>query len=203
MRRVWVPWKSSLTGLSKHVSTHHRTPARVRIIDTNGASIQLVSLGHFLLLGSGPDRITMTIVQRVGGAKIPESWKNDLPPLGQAPTVDLNVTLWTELAIPVPVPTPAPVPVPAPTPVPVSPTTRIVARIEPIPARIAWIVAEDASKREETCAISMEPISPITASVTSCFHCFDTEAINTWLATKNTCPQCRKGCVATQAFTDD
>lgn len=69
-----------------------------------------------------------------------------------------------------------------------------------LPKRIAWIIAEDASKKGETCSITLEPISPITASVTTCFHVFETHAINTWLTTKNTCPMCKQRTVATVAF---
>jgi hypothetical protein len=73
-------------------------------------------------------------------------------------------------------------------------------KIEPLPKRIAWIIAEDASKKEETCSITLEPISPITASVTTCYHVFDTDALATWLLTKNTCPLCKQKTVATVAF---
>ena len=74
------------------------------------------------------------------------------------------------------------------------------AKPKAIPRRIAWLVAEDACKNKETCPISMEDISPITASVTSCFHVFDTSSLNTWLQEKNTCPSCREPCAAQTAF---
>ena len=74
------------------------------------------------------------------------------------------------------------------------------AKPKPIPRRIAWLVAEDACKNKESCPISMEDISPITASVTSCFHVFDTPSLNTWLQEKNTCPTCREPCAAQTAF---
>ena len=74
------------------------------------------------------------------------------------------------------------------------------AKPKPIPRRIAWLVAEDACKNKESCPISMEDISPITASVTSCFHVFDTPSLNIWLQEKNTCPSCREPCAAQTAF---
>jgi len=75
--------------------------------------------------------------------------------------------------------------------------------LEKIPQRIAWIIAEAA--KEELCPISTNPISPITASVTTCFHVFETEGINEWIARNpvNTpCPVCRKVCMATPAYSD-
>jgi hypothetical protein len=71
---------------------------------------------------------------------------------------------------------------------------------QPLPTRIAWIIAEDASKKGETCPISLDAISPITASVTSCYHVFDSNALATWLRTKNTCPMCKQKTVATVAY---
>lgn len=76
---------------------------------------------------------------------------------------------------------------------------------EKLPKRIAWIVAEDASKNNESCPISTNVISPITASVTTCFHVFETEAINEWVQRHpiNTpCPVCRKPCEVTVAFSE-
>jgi len=75
-----------------------------------------------------------------------------------------------------------------------------VEKIQPIPSRIAWIIAEDASKKGESCSITLEEISPITASVTSCFHVFDTIAITHWFELHNTCPMCKQKTVATPAM---
>lgn len=97
---------------------------------------------------------------------------------------NINTTLWT-LRVPAPV---IPVPVNA-------------IQIEPLPQRIAWLVAEDACKRDEICSITLEPISPITASVTSCFHTFETNAIEKWLISNPLCPMCKKKTTSTKAFT--
>ena len=83
-------------------------------------------------------------------------------------------------------------------PAPAAPKTKL--KPKAIPRRIAWLVAEDACKNKESCPISMEDISPITASVTSCFHVFDTPSLNIWLQEKNTCPSCREPCAAQTAF---
>jgi hypothetical protein len=72
--------------------------------------------------------------------------------------------------------------------------------IEPLPQRIAWLVADDACKNGEICSITLETISPITASVTSCFHTFETNAIEKWLMSNENCPMCKKKTVATKAF---
>jgi hypothetical protein len=71
---------------------------------------------------------------------------------------------------------------------------------EPIPRRIAWLIAEDASKNGDSCSITLDMISPITASVTTCFHVFNSDAIATWLTTNPLCPMCKKRCQATVAF---
>jgi hypothetical protein len=76
---------------------------------------------------------------------------------------------------------------------------------EKLPKRIAWLIAEDASKSGETCPISTNDISPITASVTTCYHVFETEAITEWIARHpiNTpCPVCRKPCEVTVAYAE-
>jgi hypothetical protein len=75
--------------------------------------------------------------------------------------------------------------------------------IEKIPTRIAWIIAEDASKKGEACPISTNDISPITSSVTSCYHVFETASINDWVKMNpvNTpCPVCRTPCKVTEAY---
>jgi hypothetical protein len=72
--------------------------------------------------------------------------------------------------------------------------------VKPLPTRIAWILAEHAGKMGDTCSITLEQISPITASVTTCFHVFDTNALTTWFEYNDTCPMCKEKCVATPAF---
>jgi hypothetical protein len=102
------------------------------------------------------------------------------------PFTQTDYALWT-LALTVEIPGPPPLAITQ----------------EKIPKRIAWLVAEDASKAGEICPISTNDISPITASVTTCFHVFETEAINEWAARHpiNTpCPVCRKPCEITAAF---
>ena len=74
----------------------------------------------------------------------------------------------------------------------------------PLPRRIAWLIAEDAAKNKETCSISMDEISPITAAVTTCFHVFDSASLKEWFnktqSAKKSCPVCRETCVAQEAY---
>jgi hypothetical protein len=75
--------------------------------------------------------------------------------------------------------------------------------LKPIPQRIAWLIAEDSSKSKETCAITTDEISPITAAVTSCFHVFEYDSIQEWVnknPARPTCPVCREVCAITKAF---
>ena len=103
----------------------------------------------------------------------------DTIPIGPEATV---APLWTLAGAPAPS-------APLPKPIAVG-----------IPMRIAWIIAEDASKKGETCAITLDEVSPLTASVTSCYHVFDTKALDIWFQTKTTCPVCKQNTVATKAF---
>lgn len=180
----WRPWHGEIQGgLSKHKSSAHTTPGSVEIKLQNHTMLRVKAEGEFLLLGT----TRITLLKRISGATIPNAWKgHELGPLTERTGVDLAISLWG-LALPA---------APAPPPMVLGTV------LEPIPKRIAWMVAEDAAKNEEKCPITMELISPITASVTSCFHTFETEAIAAWLANHSTCPQCRKNCVATVAYTD-
>jgi hypothetical protein len=75
--------------------------------------------------------------------------------------------------------------------------------LKPIPQRIAWLIAEESSKSKETCAITTDEISPITAAVTSCFHVFEYDSIQEWVnknPARPTCPVCREVCAITKAF---
>lgn len=76
----------------------------------------------------------------------------------------------------------------------------ITRRPQPLPTRIAWIIAEDASKKGETCPIILDAISPITASVTTCYHVFDSTALTKWFENNNRCPMCKQITVATVAY---
>jgi len=185
----WQPWLGNVAGVTKRRSTSHGVGGAVTINLINGTSVQISSKAEYLLHGA----IAIPIVKRTGGAIIPNTYKNhDFAVVGDDAHYLHNVVLWT-VQVPVPVPAPAPVPL----------ILGVRALLEPVPKRIAWLIAEDACKNNETCSISMDPISPLTAGVTTCFHCFEHAAISLWLSTHDTCPQCRKKCLVTQAYTTE
>jgi hypothetical protein len=72
-----------------------------------------------------------------------------------------------------------------------------------IPQRVAWILAENACQKDETCPITLDTITPMTAAVTSCFHVFQKDALTRWFLTNTKCPLCKEDTVATEAFTEE
>jgi len=80
---------------------------------------------------------------------------------------------------------------PSPSP---SPSPRIESKPQPLPAHIRTIVLERAESDGKTCPITLTPIRAPTASVTSCGHIFQAAAIQEWLSTNETCPECRQKC---------
>ena len=68
------------------------------------------------------------------------------------------------------------------------------AKPPPLPAHIRTIVLERAESENKNCPISMEAIRRTTSTVTSCGHIFQTAAIQEWLSTNETCPECRQIC---------
>jgi len=64
-----------------------------------------------------------------------------------------------------------------------------------LPKFVATLLIEDAIREKKDCSITMEPIAAAAATVTSCYHVFDKDAITTWLSTNKTCPVCKQECV--------
>jgi SUMO ligase MMS21 Smc5/6 complex component len=60
--------------------------------------------------------------------------------------------------------------------------------------RVADIMIAHAIQSKEACPITMEPIDSASICVSPCYHCFQAEAIRTWLSTESTCPVCREKC---------
>lgn len=203
--RIWAAaYTAANDGWTLHKSTRHpRSACRLNIRKNRfqAAVQQMLSFttdGEFLK--SGDRRIPVLIFDgpaiTIGRLRI-DHFITAIP--ARAEEYREEVELWREMAPPAPAPAPVVVP-PLPLPVP-----KALVELEPLPRRIAWLVAEDAEKQQETCPISLDPISPITASVSTCFHSFDTEHLNTWLATQTgaaKCPMCRKTCVFARAFDD-
>jgi len=85
----------------------------------------------------------------------------------------------------------------------IQPNLVMLYRLNPLPQRIARMVAENASRGGEVCSITMDKIVPETAAVTTCFHVFNVDAIKVWLDAQPTervgCPVCRKKCLIQMA----
>jgi hypothetical protein len=172
-RQKWKSWEpTGVQNLSRHRSLSHGPLNRTTLNLSNGTALIITANGEFLYNGA----LTIPIVMIEAGA-IPQSWKNDqFGGTLMDRWADRNVSLWSQRPQ-------------QPQPQPQKP--------EQLPKRIAMLVAEDASRKNDVCAITMEPISPATAGVTSCYHVFDADAITTWLASNAQCPQCRAACTAT------
>jgi len=61
-----------------------------------------------------------------------------------------------------------------------------------LPKRIRNLCVAECIKTDEMCPIAMEPLTEENIAITSCFHYFQKQAIQTWLSTNNKCPQCRE-----------
>jgi SUMO ligase MMS21 Smc5/6 complex component len=72
-------------------------------------------------------------------------------------------------------------------------------RTPPVQKRVADIIIAHAIQSKESCPITMDPIDSASACVSPCYHCFQAEAIRTWLSTESTCPVCREACTADKA----
>lgn len=64
-----------------------------------------------------------------------------------------------------------------------------------LPKHVADLVIRDAETRGATCPITMEPITAVSATVTSCGHVFQTAALTHWLTSNTTCPECRRNII--------
>lgn len=61
------------------------------------------------------------------------------------------------------------------------------------PRHVLEILKQDAISKGDSCPISFTPFAECSSiTVTSCFHLFETEALDTWLATKQLCPACKQ-----------
>ncbi|NBQ48456.1 MAG: hypothetical protein EBU33_08405 [Sphingobacteriia bacterium] len=60
-----------------------------------------------------------------------------------------------------------------------------------IPQHVVQRLITYAVQNKECCPITLNPVVAETSSITSCFHVFDTEAIQQCLRRNNMCPVCR------------
>ena len=61
----------------------------------------------------------------------------------------------------------------------------------PFPRHLIGPVLAHADATKANCPISLEPITKENATVTSCGHVFQTEALDQWLTQSTICPECR------------
>jgi hypothetical protein len=64
-----------------------------------------------------------------------------------------------------------------------------------VPKFVADALVTAAVAADAICPITMDPIRPENAAVTSCFHVFEANAIAIWLTTNHTCPTCKQAAV--------
>ena len=203
--RKWIPYTDDLPELRlkrSSVSTQGVVQINVATRPYRGAiNVEVSSNDHYLTAGN----IDIAIVKKTG-TQLPQAFmKRDYP--APPATAEVEITdkeLWTVRASAQQAPGLAALATAAqqqqqqqqPPPV-----IKII--LKPIPQRIAWLIAEDSSKSKETCAITTDEISPITAAVTTCFHVFEYDSIQEWVnknPARPTCPVCREVCAITKAF---
>jgi hypothetical protein len=190
--RKWIRAMPDLPDLTLHRSTTSRdAEVDINFATSAGATAKRTHVtadGFYLMSGA----ICIPIVK--ADKSLPQAFMMTEYKALETPYTTTDYNLWDVVA---PQPLAA-----APPHLAVAPPHLAILQ-EKIPKRIAWLIAEDASKNNDTCPISTNIISPITASVTTCFHVFESEYINEWaqLHPINTpCPVCRKPCEITAAY---
>ena len=168
-------WRRFLLDPDTVISAWRQTIASAPVkicIDATQVNVHCIATGVYLKYGTE----TVSVIEKLSNSpkKFPLSFY-----FGEitCPAVETETTPTTALWSLYPVPSPV--------------IVQAQQKTIKIPQRIAWLIAEDASRNNEECPITLQPLSPITASVTSCFHVFETEAINQSLMTKPQCPMCR------------
>ena len=201
-RRKWVPYLTDLPNLVMHRSTTTRSgKVNIRLATSLRATpvqIEVHCDGYYLQSGN----IGITLVRQTGNALPQTLIKKEFTMADDSlPAVETDTRLW-RLA-------------PAPTAEQIAAANAAAnaaalaaaqaqaQTLKPIPRRIAWLVAEDACKNKESCPITTNELSPVTAAVTSCFHVFESESLSEWFArhpSRTKCPVCREVCLMTKAF---
>lgn len=181
----WVKFRLDPAFASSIVRSRQDIPlAQVKISIDAGALIICKATGQYLVYNN----TIITVIEKMRNSvrNFPQSMYSGEITVDTQVVRENNEPLWTLFPI-------------APVPVAVSVSVHMPV---PIPQRIAWIIAEDASKKDQDCPITLNRISPLTASVTSCFHVFETESILQAIETNASCPVCRtKNPTVTACFT--
>jgi hypothetical protein len=73
-----------------------------------------------------------------------------------------------------------------------------VAPAKPVPEFVCRALIREAIEKKETCPISLcELGTGMSISVTSCYHLFEKESLNTWMTANRSCPVCKQKCSCT------
>lgn len=83
-------------------------------------------------------------------------------------------------------------------------------RVEPTPVSfslprfVAEAMIRSHIQNEKACSITMTPFKEIRdITITSCYHCFDQEALSRWMIEHNTCPECRNAVDGTTTYRNE
>jgi hypothetical protein len=189
--REWGAYDTDHENITLHKSTAHIRNGNVDIHIRLGRRRHIVPIvSDRCFLRSGNTYIP--ILKQIGNALPGIQKLRQYTATHDIATYNMDTQLWTVLPLPVIAPIIA------------TPSPALSQLNKGIPQRIAWLIAEDACKKNDICPITQEEISPLTSSVTTCFHVFNTEAIALWAArqtvTELPCPVCRTPCKTTIAY---
>jgi hypothetical protein len=68
-------------------------------------------------------------------------------------------------------------------------------RKKPTKPHLVSLVLKAAIDEKRVCPITFDPITESSTCIAPCYHSFDNAAIDNWLETNTTCPECRETCV--------
>lgn len=84
---------------------------------------------------------------------------------------------------------------------PPPPTQRVVFTL---PKFVAQAMIQSHIQTDKTCSITMIPFKDIKdITITSCYHCFDQEALTRWMIENQTCPECRNQVEGTSSYRNE
>ena len=66
---------------------------------------------------------------------------------------------------------------------------------KPTKPHLVSLVLKAAVAEHRVCPITFDPITESSRCIAPCYHSFDPDAIDNWLETNTTCPECRETCM--------
>ena len=73
-----------------------------------------------------------------------------------------------------------------------------------LPKFVAEAMIRNHIQNEKACSITMTPFKDIKdITITSCYHCFDQEALTRWMIDNQTCPECRNTVEGTTTYRNE